>query len=823
MTQTSTEAPRSRLFSRSGLLELAGSRHTRWLLVPAALAGVWVYAATLNRSYPIADWLFWDLLPLWVACAAFSAACVSLGALGLRRLWGGTPEWPLLETLVQSFSIGLVGFTLAMYGGGALGMYGPVFAIVLMLLMLAAGARALLAVVRDARAREPAAEPRSRVLAYVLWGAGITCVSLAYLQVMTPDAINYDASWYHLPTAQDYAREGRIVPFYSDYNRAFPHLATFLYAWGAMLPGLSAPLRWMQALHLEFTCLLWTLAGVAAAARWLCDDSHKPATWVAFFAFPAIYVYDHNMGGSADHVLAVFAGPCFLAVARALPGLERRACILAGVALAGALLTKYQAAYWIGGLGVVLLGAWLRLLYKRFRAPSSEARSAATRPLWEGPAWLAGTLLALTSPHFIKNLIFYRNPVYPLAQGFFTGSYPQHPKSLFFMETIFAQPEHQLHGSFLEKLWQALKLGFTCSFEPHYSFTNAVPMLGSLFVLLLPVALFAPGKRRLWIGIIATYVATVTWAWTYVVDRYLQAVVPMMAAVTAALIVRGWQLGWPGRFAVGLLVLLQTVWGGDAFFYSGAPRLTSAMNLINTGFEKRAKARFDGYYGSAVAASKAMPANAQVLLHSERINLGLDRPITFDAPGMQGLVYYDDLAGPNALYETYRKLGLTHLAWLGNARSEHSKQGEILFATFVARYTKNRRTFGHIQLAEMPLEPPPPDTPLRALMLGTSYQDGLYDLAQLTIQERVRPDRQEPYPRPLERTKSNTETAELLARADALVKPPALQLPGGARRVLQKQFTKAMHYWTHEVFVRTRPQTTPGAADPNEANAAGVN
>jgi len=821
MTQPSTDAPRSRFFSR--WLAFSSSPRTRWLLVPASLAGVWVYAATLNHSYPIRDWLFWTLLPLWAACALFSAGCVSFGALVLRRLWGGTPEWPLLETLVQCFAVGLVGFTLGMYAGGFAGVYGPAFALLLVFAMLGSGARPLLAFYRESRARSPAPDARASGFVLLLWGVGFACVALAYLQVMTPDAINYDASWYHLPAAQDYAREGRIVPFYSDYNRAFPHLATFVYAWGAMLPGLSAPLRWMQALHLEYTCFLWTLAGVAAAARWICDDPRQAATWVVFFLFPAIYVYDHNMGGSADHVLAAFAAPCFLAVVRALPDLDRRACTLAGVALAGALLTKYQAAYWIGGLGVVGFGAFVRLLVVRRRLAGAEARAANTRALWLGPAWLAGTFLALTSPHFIKNLIFYRNPVYPLAQGLFTGSYPQHPKSLFFMETIFAQPEHQLHGSFLSKLGQALALGFTCSFKPHYSFTNAVPMLGSLFVLLLPVALFAPGKRRLWIGIVATYAATVTWAWTYVVDRYLQAVVPMMAAVTAALVVRGWQLGWPGRCAIVPLVALQLVWGGDALFYSGAGRLTSAVNLINTGFEKRIKTRFDNYYGAAVAASKAMPANAQVLLHSERINLGLDRPIVFDAPGMQGLVYYDDLAGPNALYQRYRELGVTHLAWFGNARSEHSKQGEILFATFVARYAKNRRSFGGIQLAEMPLQPPPPDTPLQALVLGTSYAPGLYDLAQLTVQERVRPDRHEPFPRPLAPAKTNTEITELLARADALVKPHAQQLQGGPRRVLQKQFSKAMHYWGHEIYVRTRPRSS-GAADTEavDAGAAGA-
>lgn len=786
------------------------SHHWRWLLVPVSLWALSFYGRVLNHSYPIRDWLFWPYAYLWLAVALFSLACVSLGFAVLRRSWGERLDWPVLETMLQSFVVGLVGFTLAMYAGGAIGIYGAPFAIGLVLVMIAVGARPLLSYGREVRAVEPAAPRASRISTYLVWGAGTACVALAYLQAMTPNAINYDGSWYHVPAAQDYAREGRIVPFYSDYNRAFPHLATFVYAWGAMLPRLSAPLRWTLALHLEFLCFLWTLAGVAAAARWLIDDAKKPALWAAFFLFPAIFVYDHNMGGAADHVLAVFAAPCFLAVMRALPRLDPRACALAGVTFAGAVLTKYQAVYWIAGLGVILLVAWVRLWSGRRGLALPEERAARTRQLVVGPALLAATVLVLTSPHFVKNLIFYHNPFYPLAQTIFTDSYPQHPKSAFFMETIFAQPEHQLQGTFLERVKGALVLGLTCSFQPHYSFTRDTPMLGSLFVLLLPVAFFAEKKRRLWLGIIATYVATVAWAWTYVVDRYLQAVVPMMAAVTAALIVRGWQLGWPGRLALVPLVALQVVWGGDALFYSGTQRLTSAVNLINTGYEKLAKTRFDNYFSGALSASKAMPKQARVLLHSERINLGFDRPIIFDAPGMQGLVYYDDLAGPNALYELYRRLGVTHLAWRASARSEHSKQGEILFAMFVAREAKKRTTYGDFQLAEMPATAPPPDGPLRAVLLGTSYANGLYDVAQLTIQERVQRERQEPFPKPLTRVKNDESLGKALEQADVLVTANGVHLHASGRRAL-KGFVEGMRYWGHVIYVRKRAPAAPSS------------
>jgi hypothetical protein len=199
-----------------------------------------------------------------------------------------------------------------------------------------------------------------------------------------------------------------------------------------------------------------------------------------------------------------------------------------------------------------------------------------------------------------------------------------------------------------------------------------------------------------------------------------------------------------------------------------------------------------------------------VLLHSERINLGLDRPIIFDAPGMQGLVYYDDLAGTNGLYELYRRLGITHLAWRASARSEHSKQGEILFSMFVAREAKKRTTYGDFQLAEMPAAAPPPDGPLRAVLLGTSYANGLYDVAQLTIQERVQRERQEPFPKPLTRVKNDESLGKALEQADALVTANGVQLHASGRRAL-KGFVEGMRYWGHVIYVRKRAAAAPSS------------
>src|SRR5205823_946597 len=136
---------------------------------------------------------------------------------------------------------------------------------------------------------------------------GVLCLGLLYLQCLTPEGISYDARWYHLPIAQDYAREGRIVPFPADYPRCYPHLSSLIHTWGFLVPGLSAPLRWMLALHSEFCLFLWTLAGVAAGVAWLVEKTRVNGAWVAFFLFPGIFVYDSHIGGGADHVAAFFA------------------------------------------------------------------------------------------------------------------------------------------------------------------------------------------------------------------------------------------------------------------------------------------------------------------------------------------------------------------------------------------------------------------------------------------------------------------------------------------------------------------------------------
>src|SRR5690349_24179164 len=248
----------------------------------------------LGKSQPVAQWFFLDLATIWLWNVYLSVACVVLGQRIVRALLP-SDQRTLLETVALAFPVGLVVFVMGMYAGGFLRLYGRVFSIALPLLMIAGGAKSAWAAWKSADPSRPYLALRG--LPLVLSVLGLLLVGVIYLGVMSPDAINYDASWVHMVIAQDYAREGRIIAFPGDQVKNVPHFQAMVATWGFMVPGLAIPaLRWMMALHLEFMVFAWTLVGMAATTRWLASRE-TTGTWAAFALFPGIFVYDSNLGG----------------------------------------------------------------------------------------------------------------------------------------------------------------------------------------------------------------------------------------------------------------------------------------------------------------------------------------------------------------------------------------------------------------------------------------------------------------------------------------------------------------------------------------------
>jgi hypothetical protein len=726
----------------------------RQVLVTLACVATGAYFLTkLNGHYPIRDWLVWPLLEIAAWCVLFHAACLSFGHLVVSR-WLRQGNLPTTEKVVASMAVGVVAFVMAMYVGGALALYGPVFAVVLPGLMLLVGAPDLAFLARDWWAQHKARpNPPLHPLVTTAIVLGVLCCGLLYLQCMTPEALNYDSKWYHLTVAQDYAREGRIVAFPGDYNKNMPQLTGLVHAWGWMVPGLAEqPLRWMMALHQELAMVLWTMAGISAGVSWFAARARVPGAWTVFFLFPGIFVYDSNIGGSADHFLGFFAVPLFLAAVRAGEGLDVRRCALLGIIAAATVLTKYQSIYLLGAVGALFVGLWLQRIAEDVWPRPGYA--VATRPtqkksrawLWKGPAVAALVGLLITLPHFLKNWIFYRNPVYPYLTPIFTGSHPSLPDTPLLVANILADNNVQPQGTFWHKLDDAFELLYTFSLKPHYSLGR--PVIGSLFTLLLPAIPLLRRSRRLVLGALVSLAALLAWGFTYLVDRNLQTFLPLLIAVTGGVIVRAWDAGWLARPGLVALVLAQLVWGGDALFFSSDGRLSDAVAMIRSGYDGRAKTRFEKYLSGQVALEKRLPQSAVVLFHNTRLSLGVDRPVVQDLPGFQGLISYRDVRTPRELCQLYRALGITHIVHERGVWKALTRQEEAVFDSFLARFAPSRAQEYEFELIELPADLPPAEAPYRVLSLGLSgYADGIYPVDAMGTVEGL-PERLRTYATP---------------------------------------------------------------------------
>lgn len=716
---------------------------------PAAIALICVGAALVfawfvNGVYPIKQWLALPLLMLWGSLAALHLSCLAMGA-RITVVWLGLRDRPLAETLVLSMATGVVAWVLAMYGLGALALYGRAPFFLLPVAFLAAGAGPLVGLFwRSARpsiARvtsdrcQPSGFVRPAVVAF-----GTLCLGLMYLQLFSPVALNYDSVWCHLTIAEAYAREGRIVAFPADYAKNVPQLMPLFHLWGFVVPGLLAPVRWMFALHNEFGLFVWTLVGVVAVVGWIIADPRRArSSWTAFFLFPGIFVYDSNLGGAADHGLAFFAAPVLLAAVRLAERPSRRKAVLFGIVAGGALLTKYQAVYLLApAAGLVTVG-WLRHLWRGLRLGRGADPSGSRGPV--ELFWLAGTTLLtfglIVAPHFLRNEIFYRNPVYPFMQDVFAASRPRVPDGAYLVSHIFTDRNWQPQGTLFKKLSDALVLFFTFSFKPHYyyEFHHNVPSFGSLFTLLLPIVPLLGRQPRLWRVIASGAASILLWSMTFLVDRNLQTFLPVLVAATAAIIMLTWDQGWLARGGLGVVVLLQIVWGGDALFYSGAARLHSAAEIIASGFAGRTKTRFDEFQAGYVALGRRLPENAVLLLRGTHGQLGIDRTVYLDWAGFQGLIDYRSVDSVEALDRLYRSLGITHIA-RAFLQGASSKQEDVLLALYLGRYAREMGMFGGLELFALPAAPVPPRPARPVVLLGVpGYPDGEYRLGQLGIYE----------------------------------------------------------------------------------------
>jgi len=524
-------------------------------------------------------------------------------------------------------------------------------------------------------------------------------VAMVYFTIIPPDNVGFDARWYHLPIAEHFIAAGGVVPFLEGwYLGTYPHLASIIYTWAFLLPGTQLLDRILLAAHLEFVIFVVTLGSIPLLVKKLVGGPLRWESFAALFLFPTVLLYDGSLFVAADHVLALWAIPIYLSLQHAVKALTCRRLLLLTALLAGALLTKYQAVYFLLPCMCAVIVAWFRAM------KSGRGREAS---LAIGAATVLG--LVLTAPHWLFNWFWYGDPLYPMLHAYlpsrpFSSGTARHLGT--FLGTEMWIPK----GSTLSKLSEAARALVTFSFEPHDwpTYHGRVPVFGSLFTILSVIVLFWPAARRIAPLVGATLMGVGIWFLTSHQDRYLQALLPWMACATFALAYLVHRQLPSLRAPLWLLLGLQIVWGGDVYFIPANDNsyevdrpspIKAAVDFLSSGYKGRYEERLHPFPPwESMGAS--LPRDAKVLLHERYLHLGLGRMAVSDLPGWQGGISYVELHDSRAIAERLRGLGVTHVLWETTMSHElDSVASDIAFFRFATQWTEEPRKFGPFTVA----------------------------------------------------------------------------------------------------------------------------
>lgn len=797
--------------------------HSRWarlaryvlLLIVLAL-GTAKLVASVNEHYPVLEWLVWRYSTYFLWSGGFTLACLSAGHRLQKLLFRRIA--PISEHLALSMALGVVVFFLSVFLFGIAHLLHWSFALGMPVVLFASGAwplfrytRRLVRGIRRQRRKRVSAPSPWRLLVF---GFGALSVLLLWFNTIHPENTAYDARWYHLPIAEHYAAQGAITAFAEGwFPGTGPHLASILYTWAFLLPRTAVFDRIMLSSTLELTLLLFTLAAIPAMVRRLLPGTRAPLSWVVMFLFPGIMLYDSSLCSGADHVAGFFAIPIYLALMRAWREFTpARAGVLA-VFISGALLTKYTAAIIaIFPIAVALLrGVFLlvRGAYRRVPRPSPDAPLTVAAGL--GVFAVVG--LALTAAHWLKNWIWYGDPVYPILYERF-AVHPWTPDTAFYYQTQLADNMWTPTGPLRQELWETVKILFTFSFKPHDwgAFHGTVPVFGFLFTLLVFALPFLKGGKRVWGVVAATWAGIALWYWVHHEDRYLQTLLPWMVAATAAIIILAWRSGFVSRVLVVLLVGMQAIWGSDVYFIPTHTMMHTApvklsADMVATGYKKKYKERLHPF-GSWYEVGKALPKGARLLVHDQHTHLGIRVASVSDWPGFQGAISYGQAASLRDVHDMFKRLGVTHAVWwTTNSRGIDSLAGDLAFFGYVLRYGEELTKHSGLTTCKLPDTPPDETIPDTVLYLGCpgNYKSGLYERKAMRVPGAGNHDASE-YPAPLRALAPDAgDTADVLAKqAGYLVYEPSCQ-PGVPKGTLDGLILAAAR-GKQQLWVRVPPK-----------------
>ena len=450
---------------------------------------------------------------------------------------------------------------------------------------------------------------------------------LLILRTATPPHV-FDENIYHLPVTSEFVRQRRVFPSFDNSMGNQPFLIHMIYA-VCLLAGSDIAAKFFSLI----IALGTALSLYAFSQRFL---SARVGRFAAFAFFAAGMVTEVAVTTRVD---VSVAGMLFLATYAMMNYLrtsERQwlwvSSLLAGFSLG----IKHSAVFWIFLLGVMYL---IESLVKR----QHDLRTILSRGV--GYSLIA---LAIASPWYVKNYVWFGNPFYP----FFTGEVAAFGSQG--VRYFDAEDEHRLDDYFnvtrreIPELVQAEEQALLANAQNRparhpmrpweiylkpadYLMAEGRHLPNYLF-LIIPLSLII--KRNRWVfwllGLASCYFLMVTWSsW---IARYLLPAYPALTIVTAYTIVTAGD--WlknrisstriiPSYLVAAALIVVM----GNCVL---SLRETHALEYITGKLSRSDFMLAFTYYPPIVFINRELPPNARVMSFGAQMTYGMQREFESD-------------------------------------------------------------------------------------------------------------------------------------------------------------------------------------------------
>ena len=560
------------------------------------------------------------------------------------------------EQLAFSFFLGTGVVGLLVLFMGLLGLLRSWPILVLLLLALALTARDLPQLWQSiVRATQTAFQAK------LVTGVFIGLFVLLVLRTLTPPHVA-DELIYHLPAPQQFVQAGRVFPSYDNSLGNMPFLVHMIYAL-FMLAGSDVGAK-------LFSLFLAVCTAVLLYA-FCCRFITRRVGVIALFAFFAAgMIVELAVTTRIDVSLAGMLFACTYAMINYLSTRSRAWLWLSAVFAGFSLGIKHTAALWILLVGILYLVETIR------------SRESIFKVLQYGVIYTF-LALAVASPWYIKNAIWFHNPIYPFVTGevaefgpngvrYFNAEDERKLDAHFeaarkaIPDVVAAQEQELANAASTRierhpmRLWEFFFRPQAYLMAEHYQFPNY------LFLIIPIIVFLKPGKWTWWLLILALgFVFSVT-ATTWI-SRYLVPAYPALTIVAAytldALSMRlSPRLSIAKRIPVYALAL--------AFIPVITACVASLRYFHSVQYVSGAVSRHKFltqllFYGPIEFVNRELPSTARVMMIGAQMNYGLKRPYYADeswfATKWRRLLVENDSL--DAVNEQLKQQGFTHIIY----------------------------------------------------------------------------------------------------------------------------------------------------------------